>query len=1243
MMVVPMLAGTVATALLFAGRQGGTYSYVVGGVFGLSSLGMVATSMVTGAGRRDRVDVAGARRAYADELDDIRQQVRANVMAQRAAMRYRHPAPETLVTLVASRRLWERRPGDADFGAARIGSGPQDLATTLVPAAPPTDDLDPVGLAAMRDLVDTYAVIDDLPVAIAIPAFGRVHVNDPGTARALVAQLAFAHAPADLIVAVCPSAETSADWEYTKWLPHVGHPTRRDATGPVRMVRHRLVELESLLDDLIAVRGPFGIGTRPEGPLILLVLDGGDRTSATRLGTSVGVAGCCVIEIDGSPNEVERSTMSLTVGSDGRLLADGSVVGTADRLAVSDAEALARAMAPMFAESSNAPRADRARTMTLDVLLGLDEHDTPARGIEAVRAKRSAADRLRVPIGFRTDGQPLLLDLKEAARDGMGPHGLLIGATGSGKSELLRTLVLGLAATHDSRELNFVLIDFKGGATFAAFDRLPHTAAVITNLADELPLVDRMTDALNGELVRRQELLRSAGNLASLSDYERVRPALPPLPVLLVVCDEFSELLSAKPEFIDLFVAIGRLGRSLGVHLLLASQRLDEGRLRGLDTHLSYRIGLRTFSAMESRAVLGAPDAFELPRSPGHGFLKAGTEPLVRFTAAYSSGPYAGVVNAPSSPSTDVSGWELLPFTVEPVGHSESAAPVTSVTMTTLDAITAAIGTAGPPAHRVWLPPLTVSEPLDAVLGALAPDPARGLTTADAHLHGRLSVPVAVIDKPFEQQRDPLWLSLEAAAGHVAIVGAPQSGKSTLLRTLICAVALTHTPRESTFYCLDFGGGALSGLRELPHVGAIVGRLETEAVRRTVGEISALLTARERQFTAERIDSVAEARSAAALGGYGDVFLVIDGWASAHTDFEDLEPMITDIATRGLSYGVHVVITAGRWADFRPALKDVFGSRLELRLGDPSDSQIGRRIAMTVPAGVPGRGLTLDERHFLAVAPRFSDGGTGDLVKAIAAAWTGPGAPAVRQLPTVLPYLRPLHDGPSIDLPLGIAETDLSVVTMDFAADPHLLIFGESGSGKSSALRSIAASIIASNAPEQARLVVIDYRRTMLGEVEGDHLIGYATAAGQAATLLASVADYMQKRLPGPDVTPRQLRDRSWYTGPECFVLVDDYDLVATGANPVAPLLDYLAQARDVGLHVIIARRSGGAARAMFEPVTARLRELASPGLVLSGDREEGVLIGNVRPQRLPPGRAVYVNRRDGARMIQLAYLPPTA
>ena len=215
-------------------------------------------------------------------------------------------------------------------------------------------------------------------------------------------------------------------------------------------------------------------------------------------------------------------------------------------------------------------------------------------------------------------------------------------------------------------------------------------------------------------------------------------------------------------------------------------------------------------------------------------------------------------------------------------------------------------------------------------------------------------------------------------------------------------------------------------------------------------------------------------------------------------------------------------------------------------------------------------------------------------------------------------------------------------VDIDFATEPHLLVFGDE-SGKSSFLRSLAESIVRRFTPEQARIILVDYRRSLLGTVTTEHLIGYGTEVEYTSKLIASAAMYMEKRRPGPDVTPEQLRTRSWWEGPELFVLVDDYDLVAGGRNPLQPLLEYLSQARDVGLHLVLARRAGGAARALYDPIIQRLRELGSPGLVMSGDREEGVLLGNVRPSALPPGRGWLVTRRQGARLVQLAYLEPPA
>jgi S-DNA-T family DNA segregation ATPase FtsK/SpoIIIE len=297
-----------------------------------------------------------------------------------------------------------------------------------------------------------------------------------------------------------------------------------------------------------------------------------------------------------------------------------------------------------------------------------------------------------------------------------------------------------------------------------------------------------------------------------------------------------------------------------------------------------------------------------------------------------------------------------------------------------------------------------------------------------------------------------------------------------------------------------------------------------------------------------------------------------------------------------------------------------------------------------VPERTPGRGLTQNQLHFLTALPKLTTGEPIDLVKQIAAGWTGAPAPRVRMLPAVVPFsaIESVRDeNEPLSLPVGIAEADLRPVLVDFDSEPHFLLFGDSESGKSTFLRSLATTITGRFTPEQARLIIVDYRRSLLGTVQSDHLIGYGTAAAQTLELIKSVGGYMAGRLPGPDVTPEQLRTRSWWTGPECFVLVDDYDLVATGpTNPIQPLLDYLAQARDVGLHLVLTRRSGGASRAMFEPVIQRLRELSSPGLIMSGDRDEGPLLGNVRPSIQPPGRGWLVTRKEGARLIQVAHVP---
>ncbi|NUR83152.1 MAG: type VII secretion protein EccCb, partial [Nonomuraea sp.] len=1049
-----------------------------------------------------------------------------------------------------------------------------------------------------------------------------------------------------------------------------------DAAGMVRLMTDNLGELDRLLGDDLKERARFRPGSPSDAlPYHVLIVDGGHVPQDSQLGSDA-IQGVTVIDLSGSTSAVEEaSTLRMEVQPDGLFMIKldhagkehKTRLGDPDKLDFMRMEGLARQLSPLRASNSTGGDVEDVLSIntTLTDLLGIGD---PTRLDPSVTWRpRAGRNRLRVPIGLGADGRVVELDIKESAQGGMGPHGLVIGATGSGKSELLRTLVLGLAVTHSSEILNFVLVDFKGGATFLGLDSLTHVSAVITNLEDELPLVDRMHDALHGEMVRRQELLRAAGNYASLRDYERAREQgadLDPLPTLFVVLDEFSELLSAKPEFIELFVMIGRLGRSLGVHLLLASQRLEEGRLRGLDTHLSYRIGLRTFSAMESRVVLGVADAYELPSAPGNGYLKFDTTGMTRFKAAYVSGSYqsdnrhsggaaqAGVrqvieygpahVPLPAVPQTQAA-------QADPDAEPEGGSSGTSL----LDIVVERLRGQGPAAHRIWLPPLGESPTLAHLLPPLSVTPELGLSTPGWDGRGRLAAVIGIIDKPFEQRRDPHWLDLSGAAGHVGVAGGTQSGKSTVLRTLITSMALTHTPREIQFYCLDFGGGTLAALEGLPHVGSVANRLDADRVRRTVAELSTILQQRERDFAASGVDSIATYRRRIADGslqgdGWGDVFLVIDGWLTVRQEFENLEAVITDLAARGLGYGIHVVAATNKWSEFRPGIRDLFGTRIEFKLGDAYESEISRKASLAVPEGVPGRGLTREGMHFLSALPRI-DGlrGSDDLAEGVRAlvdvvkdSWQGPVAPPVRLLPDLLPAQSlPGHEQTGSNrIAIGIDEATLSPVMLDFEADPHFIVFGDTECGKSNVLKLIMEGVVARKTPKEAMMIVIDYRRALLDTAVTDHRIGYAASSTAATELVQEIRSALLKRLPPADLTPEQLRDRSWWQGSDLYIVVDDYDLVATSNNPLQPLAELLPQARDIGLHLVIARQSGGANRAMYDHAVQRLKEMGSPALIMSGNREEGQLFGNVRPQPLPPGRGFHVDRKFGARLIQTAY-----
>lgn len=1132
------------------------------GMVMIASTVAMAIAMMVRYRRGTQGQLADLRRDYLKYLTQTRRTVLRTARLQRDAQFYLHPSPEQLWALVAEgSRVWERRVADDDFAQVRIGLGSQQLATPLIaPETAPVDELEPLTAGAMQQFINAHSTLEGLPIAVSLRAFYHLTVSGEAesarsAARAMIGSLASLHSPEDLVIALAVGRESAGQWEFAKWFPHVQASGPGDGAGSRRLITTDARELDELLGGRLEGRPRFGGNPLLDQPHVVVVLDGQSIPSMSALATAEGLQGVTIIEV--VPGEVHgaRGGLSVVVQPDSLRLesAHGMVYeGAPDRLSLEAAETLARQLAPLRVGSGSDD--DEPLLANLDFTDLLNLGDAASVDVSRTWRPRSQSERLRVPIGVGEDGTPVMLDLKEAAQEGMGPHGLCVGATGSGKSELLRTLVLGLAVTHSSETLNFVLADFKGGATFAGMSQMPHVAAVITNLADDLTLVDRMGDSIRGELNRRQEMLRDAGNYANIHDYEKARAAgapLQPIPSLVLVIDEFSELLSAKPDFIEMFVQIGRIGRSLGVHLLLASQRLEEGRLRGLETYLSYRIGLRTFSAAESRAALGVPDAYELPNVPGSGFLKFGTDEMVRFKAAYVSGVYRENAHAavPGGP---------LPVDRRPALFTAAPVPVHYIQPTAqaqvpeqrtpeddaladsvLDVIVRRLEGRGAEAHQVWLPPLDNPPPLDELLPGLTGVQGRGLTQPGYEGAGRLIVPLGVVDKPFEQRRDTLYRDFSGAAGHMQIIGGPQSGKSTLLRTIISAFALTHTPHEVQFYGLDFGGGGMASIAGLPHVGGVASRLDPEKVRRTVAEVYGILARREEYFRSAGVDSIATYRRLRARGDisvteqpWGDVFLVIDGWGNFRTEYEGLEHAVLDIAARGLGYGIHVILTASRSMEVRANLKDHLMNRLELRLGDTMDSELDRKAAVNVPTGVPGRGLTPEKLHFMAAVPRI-DGINSDtelseaaaaMAQEVARHWTAPGAPAVRLLPRELP-VQQLPAGfvePKRGVAFAIDENNLEPVFVNFDRDPFFLVFGESESGKSNLLRLLIKQLSERYDGDSCKFFVVDNRRALLDVTPASHLAEYVPMSNNMDHHVDALADLMQRRTPSADVTAQQ-------------------------------------------------------------------------------------------------------------------------
>jgi DNA segregation ATPase FtsK/SpoIIIE, S-DNA-T family len=1162
-------------------------------------------------------DRRGGRRRFAKLSDRYRERVAAlgaeleqaqleEIVARRRAAP--DPGEVTRRVLAGEPSLWERRPSDADFLSLRLGLADQPTEVRVAAAEGGSEELRAEGAAAIA----AQAIVPSVPVIAHLAAVGVLGVAGPadGVAalgRWLVLQATALHSPRELVIAAALGAEgeTEAGWSWLKWLPHLQAAAATVDVPPAAVGRVAGAELLTGLADLARLRRErlaerYGDSAEVTVPRVLVLLDeraGLDRARVTRLLTEGPAAGIHAIWLGRQAHDLpgECGLVAQLDPVRARMIVTDPRVGgvvegvTADGLSAEIADEAARALSGLRDTGAGAAGAELPRRVDLLDLVSADL----APGDIAERWREADPD-LAATIGSRGD-EPLTVSLR---RDG--PHALIAGTTGAGKSELLQTLVASLALGHSPARLSFLLVDYKGGAAFKECRDLPHAVGMVTDLEGDL--AHRVLISLDAELKRRERLL-AAGEARDLEELERSDPETAPASLVIVI-DEFATLVKEVPDFVEGVVDVAQRGRSLGVHLVLATQRPSGVVSESIRANTNLRIALRVASPHESEDVIGATDAGRIPRSlPGRAYARTGHDELAEFQAAYVGGPSDDAVA------------ESAPVVVRPFGLAAAASPPSpddaapEARATDLTRIVAAVREAArgarivPPAAP-WLPELPDALPLSAIDRAAA--------------DGEGGAAIGLVDDPGRQEQRPLVVDLERDGG-LLVYGGGGSGKTTLLRSLAAGLAESSSPDELHVYGLDYGGRGLASLESLPHCGSVIASGEQERTGRLFGLLRDTVAERRDRFAALGVGSLAEYRATAGRDPLPRILVLLDGYAAFHSAYErvDLGELVDQlplVVSDGRAVGVHFAIAADRRGSVPGALAGAFQRTLALGLANEDDYMAlgidarrvkGRRLP-------PGRGFdgAGPELQVAIFGEEPSGESQARALRALGedlAQRHGHGAPAIRVLPAeVSPADLPPPERPGLAV-VGLRE-DLAPAVADLTLS-HFLVAGPYRSGRSTALAAIARSLRA-GAPG-ARLHLIAPRPTPLTELD----LWETVAAGAESVARLEALD-------GADGD---------------FVFVDDGGEIAEG--PAASRLEgAIRHGRDSGLRVVAAAEVQTALR-QYSGWLRELRKDAS-GLLLDPDPD---LDGDLLQVRLPrspiargvPGRG-YLVRGSGVTLVQV-------
>jgi S-DNA-T family DNA segregation ATPase FtsK/SpoIIIE len=1165
--------------------------------FSLMSPVMAATTYVEDR-RSGRKGFKTHSREYRLSLADLREELETERTSELAARRAVSPAAPELIA--RARRhdpaLWERRPGDDDF--LELGLGTADLPSLL------TLQIDAGGSAELRreaeSLVDWYSTAPAVPVTIRAADAGTVGISGPrervdSLARWLVAQAAALHSPAELVIAAALGPGAEDGWDWLKWLPHSddanGQPAPRIGIGPVA-ARGVVEEVGRLV---AARRGEDATGlggAQRRLPHVLLVVDetvAPERSLATQVlaAAEVGVSVVWLArqrrDLPGESTIVVQleegsARLAVTNARDGSEHTDVS----ADGLGVERALELALALAPTRDPGGGGTQSVPTRVSLLDLL------DVEEPTAEWVADRWESADGLGAVVGA-TAGGTFGFDLRED-----GPHGLVAGMTGAGKSELLQSLLASLAISHPPSRLAFLLVDYKGGTAFKDCLRFPHTVGLVTDL--NAHLTRRALASLNAELQRRERILRDA-DAKDLADLERRAPEQAP-PSLLIVIDEFATLAKEVPDFIEGIVDVAQRGRSLGVHLLLATQRPGGTVSENIRANTNLRIALRVNESAESADVIGTADAARIQRDrPGRAFARTGHGELTELQTAYVGGT---TTHATADVPVIVRPFNLDGATgtareSRGVGDSDLAQLVEAAR-----AAAERLGLATP--SSPWLEALPAELPLDVL-----------------EVRGDGPIVVGMIDEPQRQLQRPLELDLERE-GSLLIYGSSGAGKTTLLRTLAAALARGASPDDLHLYGLDFATRGLAPLEHLPHVGAVIGGDDQERVERLFSLLRSVLERRKVQFAQAGVFSLSDYRARPGAEPMPRIVVLLDGYAGFASAFErvnlgEMIDALPRIVAEGRPLGVHFAITADRRGAVPNSLAGIIPTRLVLRMAD-EDEFASLGVEPRVVRGAllpPGRGFLPGGVEFQAAQLAGDPASFATLGDSLRERYGDGRAPAIEPLPTAVSAASLPAAGAPWQATIGIADSDLEVARIDLSVR-HFLVVGPYRSGRSTALRTIVESLRASTSGLD--LYLFAPRRSPLLELEGWTKVATGDGCDDAATELANTL----------------VPDRP------ALVVIDDGEELAESLGAAA-LETLVRRGRDLPLRVLATAERQAAQRAF----SGWLRELRKEehGLLLDPDPDvDGDILGTRLPRRsnpvFPPGRG-YLVERGTVELVQVA------